>query len=140
MKYDQETINNIREYSAFILANRADCASPDSLESPGAQMLASVRNDVLERLDYIAADDWEREMEEAAHEIADSAPSVYTFTTWQQFVDLGAWQADISELGSGEDDMTRLAMIALYEITRTLVYAIAQEITESLIDPDETDN
>ena len=139
MIYNQAVIEEIREYNAFQLAARVG-ASPDSLESPGAQMLVSVRDAVLERLEYIDADDWETEMEEAGHEIADGAPSVYTFTTWQQFVDLGAWQADISELGSGEDDMTRLAMIALYEIARTLVYAIAQEITESLIDPDETDN
>jgi len=79
--------------SAWALAGLADCMDPDSGVSPGARMLESIRDAVLEEVPGA------RDLSDAAHEIADQVINVYTVGKWQQFTDLGAWAEDVSEFG-----------------------------------------
>ena len=131
-----DTQTDIAERTAYRLANMAGCMCPDSPESVGAEFLTRVRDDVLERIEDISAEDFERETEDISPEIADSAVPVYTYTKWQTFVDLGAWQTDVSELIGGEEDLDQLGSVALYEIARTLVDAILSDLAEAIREDD----
>jgi hypothetical protein len=129
------------EHSPFALASLADCASPDSIESPGAKFLGGVARDVADRAqpyttsEPTPADVYRARLDELtgddAHELADSAVPVYTYDRWLTFVDLAAWQEDISDYGS-TDDLTNAAGVALYMIAERLVRALAEELTEAL--------
>ena len=127
----QEAIAEVQSWTTYRLASEAECGNPDNLDSPGAQMLDSVRRDTLERIGYATDSDgvidFELLRDEAVFEIGDSAPSVYNYPRWQEFVDLAAWQEDIDESGKRDDgtiDMTEQAGIALSQIAERLVNAI----------------
>lgn len=137
LKYDQDTIAEIRGYNGHQLANIADSyADNDEAKS----FFWSIRDSVLEAAHYFAAEDWNRQMVEDysgdAAEIADNAPSVYTWAKWQQFVGTSAFREDPTELGFNGSDMGEGAGICLYIIAQRLVYALAQEIQESITDDD----
>ncbi len=142
-----------RHLTTWHLANLAGCGSPDRPDgigvsppadlstvapSPGALFLRSVADDLAERIAYVFADldpagcDLTRELEEELHEVADAAPSVYTFTRWQEFTDLAAWQEDATELGASADDLTAAAGIALYAIAERLALALVESWGEEL--------
>lgn len=116
------TIDEIRDTTPNQLARMADCDAPDSQLSPGAIFLSNVRDAFLERYDDGSYDD------DTACEIADDAPSIYTYTLWKQFTDLAAWQEDISDLSDPSGDMNRNASIALYMIAERLVRALHAEM------------
>lgn len=135
-----ERVAEIAGRTAYSLAWDAGCASPDTLESPGAQLLMSVRGALLESLAYAREHDadgesWADTLERmsaggALDEIADGGPSVYTFTLWTQFVDLAAWQEDISDRSDSSADMESLARLALYSICERLVSVLVSEISD----------
>ena len=106
------------------LARLAECSDPDSDSSAGASFLLSIQSDVVDRIND---DDWN---EDAAHEIADGSVPVYTYTMWQTFVDVAAFEEDPSELGSEERSMNARAGICLYMIARRLADALAAELAE----------
>jgi hypothetical protein len=112
--------------TAWQLARLAECSDPDSDTSPGAQFLNRVESDVLERIEDNDGE-WD---DDYAHEIADNAVPVYTYTMWQTFVDLGAWEEDPSDLGYDEGDMAKGAAVCLYMIANRLAYALATEYEE----------
>jgi hypothetical protein len=122
------------DHSPFHLASLADCASPDSIESPGAVFLARVARDVT---DYVSdAEDADprdalANVSDWSHGIADSAVPVYTHERWATFVDLGAYNEDVSDYGA-MDDLTNAAGVALYMIAERLVHALAEELSEAL--------
>jgi hypothetical protein len=134
--YDRDLIKEISEYNAQQLAGRADSYS----DNEQAELFyTSIRDAVIERVDYIDADDWEREMVEdysgQAHEIADNGPDAYTWIRWQEFVGTQAWQEDVEELSGGDNsDLTAIAGIALYIIATRLVAALSQEIFDAMED------
>lgn len=106
----------------YALANLADVTTPDSPESAGSRFLLGVADDVAEAIAY------GRDSDDARHEIADGAVPVYTADVWQTFVDLAAWQEDISELADMSDpDMTRYAMVALYSVADRLTGVLFEE-------------
>ena len=109
--------------TALQLARLAGCADPDSDTSAGADFLNSVETDTLERI-IDNGGEWDDDM---AHEIADGAVPVYTYTRWQTFTDLAAWDEDASELGADTSDMTQAAAVCLYIIADRLARAIADE-------------
>lgn len=132
---------NTRDLTTYTLARLADCASPDRADiygrvpapesadpSPGAVFLRNV------------ADSWQEAYNEEGtapdddriHEIADAAPSVYTYTRWQEFTDLGAWQfsGDVAADYGPAEDMTKGAAMCLYVIARDLCYALNTEAGE----------
>lgn len=106
------------------LARLAECADPDTFESAGAKFLIHVEDAVAEALEADELD------EDRIHEIADSAPDVYTFQRWLEFVDLAAWQEDLDDYvpdPSMSNDMSAMAGVALYMIAERLVRALAED-------------
>ena len=125
--------------TAYYLSGDADCASPDSLESEGAEFLARVRDGAVELLKR--ADDWHPDTindDGSVHEIADGAPSVYTHTLWKQFVDLAAYTEE-PESGEWPDDLNQVAGVALYQIAERLVWAIINDVHEWREEQDDDD-
>ena len=124
------------EHSVSYLAGLADCYSPDTEESPGAQFLASIARDVAEYVEAGTAPEYAvRELaEDGAHEIADGAVPIYTHERWAVFADLGAYNEDVTELAGDEvgTDLTSAAGVALYMIADRLVRALAEELAEAL--------
>lgn len=119
-------MSNIMDLKVYELARMADCGSPDSLESPGARFLESVRDAVAEAAEGNPEnDDWSEE----AAQIADDAPDVYTHQRWLEFVDLAAYQEDPTELGE-ISDMTAAAGICLYIIAERLAFALFELAAE----------
>lgn len=140
------------------LAGRAGCAAPPAADtdSPvrdhaGAQFLSGVRDAVWDLLSDLDTDDLMRlaadpsdvgwvDDDGRVHEIADGAPSVYTYRRWAQFVDLAAFTEDTTDLAGENADVTSLAGIALYQIAERLAYALLTEAAEALageLDDDE---
>jgi hypothetical protein len=105
-------------HTAFALSNMAGCGCPDAIDSPGAQFLLGVQEMVNDR---------DERDEDAIHEIADSAPDVYTYTRWQEFVDVAAWNEDLDDLGGSTGDMTQDAGVALYLIASRLAARLFEE-------------
>lgn len=109
-------------HTAWQLARLADCLDPDAPDSPGARFLERVAADYRE-----AIADETYDADDSPHEIADNAVPVYTHDRWQVFVDLGAYQEDVTELGATGDDLTGCAADALYMIADRLVRALHDE-------------
>jgi hypothetical protein len=131
MSTTDERLADMGERTVWNLARLAECADPERLDSPGADFLASVRDEVIERIQYVLAEGQtvgvDSFMDEHGTEIADLAPDVYTYKRWQEFVDLAAWQEDPSELGSASDDMTEAAGACLYLIADRLIRALLED-------------
>lgn len=131
-------------HNVFALATLADCYSPDGPDSPGAQFLARVAEAVAEHCNQYAGtpedgDDWplivgELTDGDAAHEIANSAVPICTHDQWATFVDLGAYNEDLTGWGeiNGDNLTDSVAGVALYMIADRLVRALAEELTEAL--------
>ena len=127
-------------------ASIADCHTPPH-GSDGARLLAHVAGETGVEIAWILDDlgpdatatqivaavqrfrDGEDD-DERAREIAEGAPDVYTHTRWAEFVDLNAWQEDVSEWDGAGAELTDLAGYALAEIARRLVDALAGEVVE----------
>lgn len=60
------------------------------------------------------------DVEDGIHELADGSVPVYNSDRWEVFVELQAWQEDISDYGNPES-LTQGAGIALYAIARRLL-------------------
>jgi hypothetical protein len=123
-----ETDQTERPYSnPYILARMADCASPDTKDSPGARWLVGLAQDIAsEHNDWTDVADVDDVRDEIA-ERADQLVPTYTREIWLVFVDLAAYQEDVSEYGPIED-MERAATTALYMIAERLMTAVAEEI------------
>lgn len=129
------TLDEIKSWT-FALSGKdlADCMSPDSLESPGMGFLTSVRDATVELIEsgnLDPEDDSHDNDNGEIHEIADAAPSVYTYTLWAEFADLGAYQEE-PEYGEWPDDLNKVAGVALYQIAERLAHAIIREWREGL--------
>lgn len=114
--------------NAFELAGLADCASPDKLDSLGAQFLTLVADSVRETwagANKVTRRDWQDG--DMAHDATDGCVPVYTYDVWRTFVDLAAWQEDVTEYGP-IDDMERAAMDALYMIGERLAMQLLAEL------------
>ncbi len=105
-----ETLN------AYQLARLAECAEPDTDESPGAVWLLRVGRATEDVAEYDDRD-------EGLHETADALVPVYTSERWAIFTDLAAWNEDVTEYGT-YTDMTEAAGVALYMIARRLLEAL----------------
>lgn len=131
-----ETLRNL---SIYRLSNEASCAGPDSNESAGARFLDSVRDAVIDHIEYQGQvgdpDDWS----DTISEIADNAPDVYTSTLWAEFVDLAAYTEDPTEFGFSGSDMEQGARICLYMIAERLARRLF-EIAATNDDEDDDDD
>ena len=110
------------DFNAYQLARLAECSSPDNLSSAGARFLTSVQNSVNDALsdgETLESAEYNNRL----HEIADAAPDVYTYTRWQEFVDLEAYNEDPTELAV-TTNLTETAGICLYMIAERLARAL----------------
>ena len=105
------------------LAHMADCSYPDGA---GGLFLRNVRDTVLEMVTHYGVEPAALiNNDEARHEVADGAPNCYTYTRWQEFVDLGAYREDVTDFGPIEN-MTDAAAVALYMIAARLYDALVE--------------
>lgn len=150
-EFPAEIIDRIKDYNPFQLACDAECHGPDGNATSGALLLTTVRDGVRELLEE-ADDDWrEAFASDESHanysgelaQIADDAPDTYTPTMWAEFVELGAFNEDPTELGFEGEDMDRGARICLYLIADRLAHALIdevhQEFTEHLAELEDAD-
>ena len=134
---DTENLDDPRNWTSFRIANEIDCACPDSPESAGAKMLDSVRDAVVQAYFYNDQDVSEDAFSDIVSECADGGPDIYTYTMWQEFVDLAAYNEDPTELGADGSDMDQCARICLYLISERCARAVADALTE--LDEDESE-
>lgn len=127
------TLDDIKRMSAYMLAQKewASCSDPDSKDSPGAKLLLSVRDVIVEavesqELDVTNEDTWDSTIQETA----DGAPSVYTYTMWQEFVDLGGYFEDPTDVGADAGDMSKAAAMCLYMIAERLCRNLLNALAE----------
>lgn len=126
-----EILEDLQDLSAFQLASIAECGSPDSASSYGAEMLELVYMSVIEELrDLESIGDWDTDR---TFEIAEGCINVYTHKLWTAFVDLCAYQEPVSEFASlgysiniAYDGMEKLAWIALHSINVRLIDALLE--------------
>ncbi len=121
-------VSEIKELSAYELATLADCSYPDGRTSEGALFLNGVRDAVIGS--FVAGELTEDEI----HEIADSAPSIYTYTLWQQFADLAAYNEVLDVM---PDSLSDAANVALYQIADRLATELARMLNDNYDDDDE---
>jgi hypothetical protein len=103
----KDALQFLAAVSVFELSRIGECGSPDSLTSPGAELLDNIRINLIDHLEN------NPESEVQISEIAESSISVYTHPSWLQFVDLCAYQEDISEYMALGSTMTQQAQYAL---------------------------
>jgi hypothetical protein len=132
-------IEDIKGRHIFSLARDAETLDPDGEDSPGARLLSSVRDSVIEAVEWKVEND-ELTPAEAAEEvrdgdelgqIADSAPSVYTHQVWTEFLDLGGYREDLEAHELNLDDLSKIPGIALYHIAYRLASVLLEEIADS---------
>ena len=133
----------VNEWTAYRLANEADCQSPDSQESAGARFLTSIRDQIVDGWEYNDGQLDADGCDSLITETADNAPDVYTYTMWQEFVDLCAYQEDPTELGFDGSDMDQGARICLYMIAercaRAVMDALVSEAEEASEESDDNE-
>jgi hypothetical protein len=138
----------IEQRTTWQLAGLAECATPDAHDgrgfsadqdqtpcdgSAGARFLRHVEDAVREAVEEYGVGDTDECTEDGTPwadivaELADGSPDVYTFTRWQEFVDLAAWQEDASEYGADVTDMTEQAGVCLYIIAQRLAWNLLAE-------------
>lgn len=133
-----KVIEAINAYGPYSLASFADCASPDSNESTGAQFLNRVRDGIVESVEYVMGKDrlsLVEAVEEvrnvgADHEVCDGAVPIHTYLKWATFADLCAYQEDLDELGGASNDMDTNAGMCLYLIASRLVSLLLDQMEE----------
>jgi hypothetical protein len=130
---DTETLTN-----AYILARMADCASPDSQESPGAVWLRRVASDLDELLEAIAGG---AEPSDSVFEFVDQALPIYTHELWKVWVDLAGYNLSdqaAEEWGIGENaSMEDRARIGLLFCAEGLLMALLDDAAEDASGDDE---
>lgn len=130
-----DALDALREYSVNILAQMAECAAPDTFESPGAELLSRVRDAYIEQMESYSYNE-----EDSPHQIADDAPSVYTHEKWLQFIDLAAYQEDLTEFDVNLADLDNVGSVALYVICGRLVHRLHADYEERMEEEDDEED
>ena len=130
-----DKVAEVKTLNVYELASAANCLMTDTRTSAGARWLSSVRDDVLVEVHGVAAEDFARLTEDIAHSIADSSVPVYTGQKWATFVDLGAYQEDVSDLIDTQD-FDKMSDVALYAIAERLVSALLGELAAAIDEGD----
>lgn len=127
-------------HNPYVLANMTDTGKPDTNESPGAVWLVHIA-DAAEELAEEVRD--ARDLEDAVHECADQLVPVYTHEMWQVFVDLTAYNEEDESglmaecMADDAADMTRAAMVALYQIAYRLLTSLLESVEDDEDDEEE---
>lgn len=122
----------VQQMTVYALACHAECggiSGPDTSESAGARFLTRVRDALLEALEHAEHCEDSGAHDDLVWEVSDSAVPIYTHERWLAFVDLAAYQEDISDLCTDTSDLTTAAGVALYMIAERLCHALIAEIS-----------
>lgn len=132
------TIDGIKKLRTHDLASLAECLAPDPHESAGIAFLERIRNAVLDHVEKGLAETgevvsefirWEREA--IQDDVANKAPSQDTPRKWREFVELGAYREDLSDMGTPTDTTPGgWAEVAIFKIAFRLVSNLLTEIQE----------
>ena len=129
-----DTINNLNAYQ---LARIVDTAQPDALNSPGAKFLASVRDSLVEWVEYVRDTYDVQSLPETAQDNAidqvDANVPVYTHQLWQTFTDLAAYDDESADEYDG-GTMTEKASYILARIAERLFVALAEEYVSAYVE------
>ena len=130
IKFDTTHEAELKALNAYQLARLADCDDTDTLESPGAQFLLEVRDDVLQTF---LEDNWSSDTYATVWGIADNAVPVMTHDIAKTFVDLCAYREDLSDhVTDSGHDMVQLMQLAVYQIGERLASALLEEYRHTL--------
>lgn len=116
----RDTLNSL---NACQLAYHADCATPDSDTSNGAAYLYRVRDAIVESLTY-AIEHNDTYDNDDIHQQIDGTVPIYTHAMWATFVDLAAYNVDVTDYGTDDSNTDSRAAVALYVIGETLAAAL----------------
>lgn len=121
------------EYNPCKLASIADCGDPDREASPGARFLIGVQDAVNEAIEWAKDHDEDMDTSDMAHDIADNAVPIYAYAKWLTFVDLAAWQEDLTDWNAERHDepLDHLSNIALYQIAERLAMVLFSEAADN---------
>ena len=137
IKFDTTHADELNALSAYALARLADCNDPDTLESDGAEFLKSIRDDVVETFEN---DNWSADTYATIWGIADSNVPIMTHDIAKAFIDLCAYNEDVSDyVTDGGTDLVRNMQVALYVIGERLAGALLEEYRHTLEELEEVD-
>lgn len=120
--------DDVRELTAFALAELAACSAPDTLDSPGANLLLWVRDEVLRLWEAFDGAPSARIYDELAL-VASKAPDQRSPQRWTEFVDLAAYNEE-PEYGYWPDDLTETAGTALEQVADRLAKRLYTHLSE----------
>lgn len=126
MSNTDQTNEHLRSLAPWALARMAECLDSDTEDSPGAKFLARVRDSVVDDWEWLTENDSAPDYFGAVSEIAEGCVPTYTHDLWATFVDLGAYDEDVTDHGPIES-LDQAARVALYLIAERLVYALVEE-------------
>ena len=129
---------DVPDFTSFDVPDAADPDAPEP--SPGARFLHSVAVEVPNVRERVADGE---DLGDVIHEVADAEVPIYTHQRWATFVDLAAYQEDLSEWSDtvAVDDLERgVAGVALYMIAARLLYALVEDDESDDDADDESDD
>ena len=112
----------LKNLSVYEMANLADCGTPDSRTSAGADLFDTIRVNLIDSLNF----DADAPIEVAG--IADSSLNVYDHQIWLQFVDLCGYNEDLSDGMALGSTMTQQANYVLASIAERVIVAICEHL------------
>jgi len=112
----------LEDVSVFELSRIADCGSPDSNTSAGAELLDAIRVNLIDHLRHDA------EAAVPVSDIADMSQNVYTHPIWLQFVDLCGYEEDLSDYMALGSTMTEQAQYVLANIAERTIVALCESL------------
>ena len=137
-----QAIDTINNFSAYRLSLKADVESPDAVDSHGAKFLASVRDALVEWVEYVRDTYDVQSLSETAQENAfdqvDACVPAYTHQLWQTFTDLAAYD-DESAYEFDGGTMTEEASYILVRIAERLFVALAEEYVTAYVAAQDDD-
>jgi hypothetical protein len=125
-------LDDVRERTVWSLAREADTCDPDALTSPGGNFLDRVRDAFIEAIEYLDDPTADEIRDLDSFEYVDSSVPIYTSDLWRTFVDLAAYNEDVSEWGDMGDDLNKAASTALFIIADRLFHGLASDVADSL--------
>lgn len=116
-------VEEIRNYSPYMMSDIVDVGSPDSFTSPGGEFLRDIRDGLLDA--YEENPDMGYVMDQG-DDVVDSSISVYAYPMWEVFLDLQLYTKPVEEYFQG--DMTDQARSILRDVGYTLYRLLVNEL------------
>lgn len=127
---DRDYLDDVTAMSAYRIAELAECSSPDHRESPGAVVLADLRDELVQAWRE-GRYEWDRDRNDndVTFEIADTHVPDHN-DMWDVFTDLGIWQESNEHThdGTWSGTWSHMCMEATGQVLERAALAIVREI------------